>query len=293
MTDDTLNNPTIATRTITAFFENRQDADEAVQRLVSEGFSRNGIRVVPGAQSSGASATTGNSEGSGFWETLKDFFLPNEDRHLYAEGLRRGGHLVSMTTSDANYERALDILDDEGTIDLGERESEWRNAGWTGYTGADYPAKMTSQTETPRPDQPRDNEEVIPVVEEELRVGKREVNNGRVRVRSYVVETPVSEQVTLREEHVNVERRPVDRSTTGEDKLFQERSVELEQTSEEVVVSKDARVKEEVVVKKDVGQRTETVSDNVRRTEVDVEDDREDQGLSGTGGTARDVRPPR
>jgi stress response protein YsnF len=59
------------------------------------------------------------------------------------------------------------------------------------------------------------NEEVIPVAEEELRIGKRDVSHGRVRVRSYVVETPVSEQVSLREENVHIERRPADRAISG------------------------------------------------------------------------------
>jgi hypothetical protein len=71
-----------------------------------------------------------------------------------------------------------------------------------------------------------DREERIPVAEERLNVGKREVNQGRVRVRSYVVETPVQEQVNLRQEHVSVERRPVDRPVTGKENLFQERTIE-------------------------------------------------------------------
>ena len=60
-----------------------------------------------------------------------------------------------------------------------------------------------------------DGTEAIPIVEEQLRVGKRQVAGGRVRVRSYVVETPVQEQVTLRDETVRVERRPVDRPAHG------------------------------------------------------------------------------
>jgi stress response protein YsnF len=93
-----------------------------------------------------------------------------------------------------------------------------------------------------------------------------------------VVERPVEEQVSLREERVSVERRPVEGSmrsgATSGDELFRERTVEVDETSEEAVVSKEARVKEELVIKKDVEQRTETVSDTVRRTEVDVEDER-------------------
>ena len=128
-------------------------------------------------------------------------------------------------------------------------------------------------------------DEVIPVAEEHLRVGKRDVSHGRVRIRSYVVETPVSEQVNLREERVEVERRPVSGtmqagSLSGDP--FQERTIEVEERGEEAVVSKDARVKEELVIRKDVEQRTETVSDTVRSTEVEVEDERGTQ-VSGTG----------
>jgi uncharacterized protein (TIGR02271 family) len=129
------------------------------------------------------------------------------------------------------------------------------------------------------------SEEVIPVAEEELRVGKREVNRGRVRIHSHIVERPVQEQVTLRQEHVQVERRPVEGSlragSMGNDELFRERTVEMEERSEEAVVSKEAKVREELVVKKGVDQRTETVSDTVRRTEVEVEDERGNR-ITGT-----------
>ncbi len=120
-----------------------------------------------------------------------------------------------------------------------------------------------------------------------MNVGKREVAGGRVRVRSYVVEQPVEEQVNLRDESVNVERRPVDRPLTGadRDRAFQERTIEAEEKSEEAVVNKEARVKEELVVNKDVNQRTETVSDTVRRTEVEVQDERR------TGRAASNIDP--
>jgi hypothetical protein len=213
----------------------------------------------------------------GFWDTLGDWLLPDEDRGTYAEGLSRGGYLLSVEATDAQYERVLDILDDEGTIDIDERAQSWRSEGWTGASGSPTSdvlsgstANLTtgeagttsgmaagatrfsdemaftgagSATSVPpvsgsargvdldtdtstRLD--RDvgvastrevgltgtdarltdrGEEVIPVAEERLRVGKRDVSHGRVRIRSYVVETPVEEQVTLREERVAVERR--------------------------------------------------------------------------------------
>ena len=112
----------------------------------------------------------------------------------------------------------------------------------------------------------------IPVVEEELRVGKRQVQRGGVRVFQRVREQPVSEQVELREEHVNVNRQPADRPATEADMAaFKEGSVELREMAEEPVVSKTARVVEEVNVSKEATQRTEQVKDTVRRTEVEVE----------------------
>jgi uncharacterized protein (TIGR02271 family) len=131
------------------------------------------------------------------------------------------------------------------------------------------------------------SEEVIPVVEENLRVGKRDVNLGRVRVRSYVREVPAEAQVNLREEHVRIERRPVDRPADASDELFRDRTIDVEEHAEEAVVAKEARVTEELVVNRDVEERTQNVSDTVRRTEVEVDDDR---ARRGTGTWDKDRR---
>ena len=114
----------------------------------------------------------------------------------------------------------------------------------------------------------------IPVVEEQLNVGKREVQRGGVRIFTRTTERPVEESVTLREEHARVERHPVDRPATEAElgNAFEEKSVELRETAEEPVVAKTARVVEEVDVDKEVSTRTETVRDTVRRRDVEVED---------------------
>jgi len=163
------------------------------------------------------------------------------------------------------------------------------NAGVTGagagattgtITGRDTDTNIDSAADRLR-DVNAGREERIPVVEESLSVGKREVARGRVRVHSRVVETPVSEQVNLRNEEVTIERRPVSNPTTAAGaEAFRERTVEVTETDEEAVVAKQARVAEEVVIRKDVQDRVETVSDTVRRTEVEVEDDRANTDLS-------------
>ncbi len=128
---------------------------------------------------------------------------------------------------------------------------------------------------------------VIPVVEEELKVGKRTVEGGGVRVSTQVTETPVQEQVQLHEEQVKVERRPVNRAATSADAAFKEGTIEVTERSEEAVVTKQARVIEEIVVSKQAQDRTETVQDTVRRTDVDVEKvDTPKRGTKSTTKTA-------
>ena len=118
-----------------------------------------------------------------------------------------------------------------------------------------------------------EDQATIPVVEEELRVGKRAVERGRVRVHTHVEERPVEEDVSLRQEHVSVQRRPVDRAATQADfDTFEEGTFEVTETAEEVVTEKRPRVVEEVVIRKDVDERTETVRDTVRRTGVDIDE---------------------
>ena len=160
-------------------------------------------------------------------------------------------------------------------------------AGTAGMSGMDSGmGRATSHDTSPTGTHTKSGreDEVIQVAEEQLRVGKREIEHGRVRVRSYTVEKPVQEQVNLREEHVNVERRPVDRPTTGSEDAFRDRTIEAEEKREVPVVTKEARVTEEVVVNKGAEQRNETVSDTVRQTKVEVEDDRESRRGTGTTG---------
>jgi uncharacterized protein (TIGR02271 family) len=112
--------------------------------------------------------------------------------------------------------------------------------------------------------------EAIPLTEETLSVGKRAVNRGTTRIRRYVVDTPVEENVSLRDETVSVERRPVADARPVTDPDFTDKVVEVTETAEEAVVSKTARVKEEVVIHKEAAERAETVRDTVRREDVDI-----------------------
>src|SRR4051794_14410311 len=98
--------------------------------------------------------------------------------------------------------------------------------------------------------------ETVQEVEEELAVGKRKVASGGVRVTTSVSETPVEKTVTLREEEVEVERRPADRKLKSEEAeaAFQDRTVEMLGTREQAAVRKQARVVGEVSLGKRVAE---------------------------------------
>ncbi|WP_174300357.1 YsnF/AvaK domain-containing protein [Caulobacter sp. S45] len=260
-------------RALTALFSSRASAKATRDRLVDIGIPANEIDIQDQDAYAGGQSTGGHK---GFVDSLKGMFGAHEDHHAYAEGLTRGQVLLTATVQDNETDRAIQVLEGSDAIDLDRQESEWRTAGWTGASTA---GAMTADRSSGATD------DVIQVAEERLVVGKREVERGGVRVRSYIVSTPVSEQVTLREETVGIERRPVNRAVGAGDDAFRDRSIEVLATGEEAVVGKQAVVTEEIAVRKDVGQRTEEVRDTVRRTEVDVE--RVEGGVAQTTPTQR------
>jgi len=107
--------------------------------------------------------------------------------------------------------------------------------------------------------------------EEEIRVGKRSVDAGRVRLRKWVETEPVSEDVSVRRETARVEREPIDRPAAEAD--IGEQEVEVPLRAEEPVVAKETVAKERVSLGKDVQTETETVGGEVRRERVDVQGD--------------------
>lgn len=284
-----------STRSLSALFDTRAEADRAVAALLEAGIAD---AVLTGGENQGygsvpRDASVENRD-KGFFEQLGDFFFPDEDRYTYAEGLNRGAFLVTVDNIPADqYERALDILDDEGAVDLDAREAEWRSEGWTNEpvvgslaaapTARDEGLPGTVASRALEGDRAYDadlnHDGKIDVVEERLSIAKREQDLGRVRVRSYLKETPIEETVNLRQEHVSIERRPVDRAATEAD--FRDKSVEAREYAEEAVVNKEARVVEEIALKKEQTSRDEVIRDSVRKTEVEVVDER-------TGGVIRD-----
>ena len=224
----------------------------------------------------------------------------DDDVHShYAQGLNSGGALVTVKANDDEAQGVVVLLREHGArniegdrvdTDTGYNDISSGVAGTTSgladaSTGGDYSGTGAGYTGA---SELGTAETAIPVVEENLVVGKREVDRGGVRVYSHVVEEPVSTDVNLRDETVRIERRPVDRVATAADFTPGERTFEVRASGEEAVVGKTARVVEEVLVGKETTQHTEGIRDSVRHTEVEVEQIPGEETLaSSTHGTSR------
>jgi len=218
----------------------------------------------------GVGAVTGGIIGA-----LVNMGVPKESAEAYAESVRRGDVLVAAQVPDNQADQATRIMKRQGLVDIERQAQDWRSSGWKGFDANAAPYSTTTRTNTKTKTTAATGApegDTFQVVEENLQVGKRAVETGGVRVKSSVTEVPVEEEVRLRQEHVEVERRPVDRPATAADlNTFKEGTMEVRETQEQPVVSKEARVVEEVRVRKNVEEHTEKVRDTVRRTDVEVE----------------------
>jgi uncharacterized protein (TIGR02271 family) len=317
--------------TLIAVFDNRSDAQKAMDELLQCGFARDEVRLTEdtGATVGGQSNAGAASQDEGVTAKVKHFFTDlfgtdnSEHSDKYATAVSKGHHVLTVTAADEpEIERAADVVERYGPVDIDEKAAMWaggagvakseamRMSGAGGMQqsqgasqqslnkdvpmGTTYQQPMEDSLDISTPavgnrqgasmqgSQQRDtsmggisggaSSTAIPVVQEQLKVGKREVQRGGVRVFSRIVETPVDQSIGLREEHVNIERHAVDQPVSSADTTaFKEQWIEMRETAEEPVVEKTARVVEEVVVAKEVGEREEKIHGTVRHTEVEVE----------------------
>ncbi len=241
--------------TYVALFHHRDHAASAIRDLEAAGFSREALTVIGGTGTAGP-ADQGSAPGS--QDGLAAVGVPEQDRKHLEDGLARGGVVLALQGAAERAEEIERYFSEHSLKKIDEREIGDNPGGPAAIAEAASRAAMLDAA-------------VIPVVQEELVVGTREVDRGGVRVLRHVVEEPVTESVNLREERVIVERLPVDRLATDADAFRPDRVIELRETAEEAVIGKTARVVEEVHVGKVATEHTEPIDATVRRTEVEIE----------------------
>ena len=276
------------THTLVAAFDTLTEAQAAKRDLLAQQVLESNIELSSSELHAAEGRADDTAHHESFGEKVSHFFssLFGTDEHdaskphryatAYPELSRRGAAVLTVTVmSDEQADKAEAILERNGAIDVDERVAGWsrEDTGTTTHVagthlGADRAQVVDRTLDTPV------GGAAIPVIEEDLRVGKREVTTGRVRVVSRLTERPVEETVNLHEEHAHIERRPVDRPATPADlDGFKAGSIEIQETAEQAVVEKSARVVEEVSVGKQSSDHQETIRDTVRRTDVEVQKD--------------------
>ncbi len=248
--------------TVIGIFDSKAEAQAASQELAQKGFGRDSIDVSNRNMSE--ATTTGSTTDAG--DSISNFFssLFGDDQtsaRNYTEVASDADAILTVhADSQERAKLAAEILDRNGAIDVDGRFSQTNRQN---FSQSDATKQNTANIQ---------NQTAIPVIEEELQVGKREVERGGARIRSRVVEKPVEASVRLREEHIVVNRRPVDRAVTDTDLTnFKEGEIELTEHAEQAVVGKQAHVVEEVSIGKNFTEHEETIRDTVRSTEVEVE----------------------
>lgn len=287
--------------TVVGVFDDAQEAKEAVDKLVSAGYMRNTVDVSP---YTGASNTSDryddHDHDSGIGNFFRNLFGDDDDDANRYSAMGSSRSIVTIhATSQDQADKAADILDDCGAIDVRDTADQYGYADRTTGMGMDLDTDvnrttgmgtdmdmdtdvnratgmgMDMDTDVNRATgmgMDTDADQKVEIIEENLEVGKRTVETGGVRLKSRIVSRPVEESIRLREERVTVNRTPVNRAaTTGELDAFKEGEVVMTEHAEKAVVSKTAQVVEEVSVGKTVEEREEKIHDTVRKTEVDVE----------------------
>jgi uncharacterized protein (TIGR02271 family) len=298
-------------RTVFALFDDVLATQRVAAALERDGYDRGGVSILapdprgryarqpaPNAEQRGArifapvainglgaAAVTGPLTGvlggagssADLIESLRSVGFADPDARHYYESLRRGQALIAVQSPDDRVENAVEVM-----RRLGARAVD--DTAFDGAAAFDGPAPAAAGERAPvaAPSPPpakapaaRESvvpQVTVPVVEEQLEVGKRQVSRGGVRINSQIVEEPVEESVSLREERLVVERRPVYRDATEADLAdFKEGTIEIHETVEEPVIVKKRRVVEEIVIGRETRERTERISETLRRTQVRVE----------------------
>ena len=245
-------------QTVIGLFNSASEAQQAVTKLINANFVKSNVDVA--AQDARqakhlmqhANRTTNEDEDgiSRFFNNL--FGSDNDDAVTYANATRNGGSVVTVHAMNADEAaRARDIMDECNAIDVHAEQEGMAN------TGAQHNPQGAQK---------------LNIIEEKLQVGKRVEQTGGARIRSRIIEKPVAESIRLREEHLNVQRRDVDRPATQADMAaFKEGEIQVTESAERAVVSKEARVVGEVSIDKTTTEHEQTVRDTVRSTDVQVE----------------------
>jgi uncharacterized protein (TIGR02271 family) len=252
---------------IVTLYDTMDHAENARRSLEAAGYSPSDISMVSRRT---LSSTSGEALlEPGLWRRLFGREIEHHEATVYGRAVEAGGAVLTVRVPENEAARAMGILNAHNVVDVRDRAvQQGLISQGVGTTKTAVPTQPTRK-EALAAGAGRD--EVLRLAEEQISVGKRLIQEGTTRIRRFVIERPVEAQVTLHEEHARVIRRAVTDPESVRDVDWSEKTIEVNETNEEPVVTKDCRITEEVVIGKEGSDHVETVRDKVRRQQVDVE----------------------
>lgn len=219
-------------KTVVGLYSSIAEANKVKSALQAEGYQASHINVIDqiGEGYTGSTMPGRTSKDEPFTEKIKNFFTgfrEHDDEHThYADRIERVGALLSVSVPDDKADETAELLYQHGATGIENNYASTSRADSAALTGSsnDYSGSSAGT-----------GDQVIPVVQEELVVGKKQVDRGGVRIYSHVVETPVSADISLHDERVVVDRRPVDRAATDADFNTRPGLIEVSAKGEEAV----------------------------------------------------------
>jgi hypothetical protein len=191
----------IMQQTLVVVFDNRADAQRAMNELVACGYPREQLRLSDSAATDAASrAALDHSFMSGVRHFFSDLFghERSESARMYSEAVARGNHVLTLTAGSLpEVERAADIVERFGPIDIDEHASLWAGGqparGGAAAMQQSAPGSQQFAQGEPQGAAQRTDNKAIPANQDELKVGTRPVERGGARIYQRVEETLISD----------------------------------------------------------------------------------------------------
>jgi len=261
---------------VVAAYDTAAHAQSAVAALRAGGFSEADISVIDQARvRSVVSDIDTRADAHGIWHSLFGHDVHEHEAEVYHRAVQMNGVVLAVRVLDREVAHALGILNTARPIDINDRAIT---------SGLAEPARVeaiarkldsvplaANQTVAVTPKLAAVHDEVLRLAEEQLQVGKEMVQTGETRVRRFVTEREVSQDISLHEEHAQIMRRVVNDPKSIVDIDWADRTIHVVETAEHALVSKSARVVEEVELSKIGSDHVETVHEKLRRQQVEIE----------------------
>jgi stress response protein YsnF len=250
---------------IVTLYDTADHAEAARRNLEAAGFAPSDISLI----SSKILGLAGDKlREPGLWHRFFGRDIQQYEANIYGRSVESGGVVLTVRVPEADVAKAMNILNAHQAIDVLKRAEQ---LGLVATASAPKPTATRPAPATMAAAGVVSGEDVLVLAGEQINVGKRLVQEGTTRIRRFIIETPVEQQVTLHEEHARVLRRAAADPNYLRNIDWTDKTIEITETAEEPVVTKSVHVAEEVVIQKEGSDHVQTLRDKVRRQQVEVE----------------------